>query len=342
MRNSRTALAIVAVVAFSAWCKAQTPAQSGSGRAGTTEERALALFQQGRALLQSGHPAEACLAFESSRALSPTIGTLLNLGLCHRALGRLATALQFFRKAEALSAENGDGERQARAASDAEELQRLVGTLMVRVVDTDLELRVVVDGLVLERSKWGMAVPMDAGPHEVHASSTALRSFQQAVVVHDGAPSFVIVTTVPPSAGEPPPIARTNAPQSVGASKEGAASPGTTTPPTRVAAYVIAGAGVASLGVGLAFGLAAWANYSAAEAACPSHKGCLTPDASGHYDTAVTDATVANVASIAGLAALGAGVALYFVHGESRSDSAPHVALVAAPHGAAAGITGSF
>lgn len=64
-------------------------------------------FEQGRKLLEENRPAEACASFETSIREDPTApGTLLNLGLCHELLGHLATALEWFRKAQFRAAES--------------------------------------------------------------------------------------------------------------------------------------------------------------------------------------------------------------------------------------------
>jgi hypothetical protein len=65
-------------------------------------------FLEGRELLDAGQFAAACAKFETSLEQDPTApGTLLNLGLCNERLGKTATALQWFRKAQFRAAETG-------------------------------------------------------------------------------------------------------------------------------------------------------------------------------------------------------------------------------------------
>ncbi|HUS33492.1 MAG TPA: hypothetical protein VMZ53_33550 [Kofleriaceae bacterium] len=67
---------------------------------------AVKAFDDGRRLLEEGKPGEACARFEESIKLDPDApGTLLNLGLCNQRLGRTATALGWFRKAQFRAAE---------------------------------------------------------------------------------------------------------------------------------------------------------------------------------------------------------------------------------------------
>jgi hypothetical protein len=77
-------------------------------------------FSQGREQLEAGQFAEACASFETSLKEDPNApGTLLNLGLCNERLGKTATALGWFRKAQFRSAETGmtDYEEAAKAST---------------------------------------------------------------------------------------------------------------------------------------------------------------------------------------------------------------------------------
>lgn len=70
------------------------------------EPPAVKAFEEGRTLLELGKNAEACVLFQQSIDLDPDApGTLLNLGLCNARLGKTATALAWFRKAQFRAAE---------------------------------------------------------------------------------------------------------------------------------------------------------------------------------------------------------------------------------------------
>lgn len=67
---------------------------------------AVKAFEEGRKLLELGKNGEACVFFQQSIDLDPDApGTLLNLGLCNERLGKTATALTWFRKAQFRAAE---------------------------------------------------------------------------------------------------------------------------------------------------------------------------------------------------------------------------------------------
>lgn len=89
-------------------------------------------FQEGRALLEAGQFAEACAKFETSLKADPSApGTLLNLGLCNERLGKTATALQWFRKAQFRSAETGMTDYEEAAKTETISLAVRVPTLRI-------------------------------------------------------------------------------------------------------------------------------------------------------------------------------------------------------------------
>src|SRR6185369_13063392 len=70
---------------------------SGAARAETDIEKAARLFKEGRAAMTAGDHATACPKFSEAQRLDPGAGTLLNLGLCEEALGKLASAHEHLR-----------------------------------------------------------------------------------------------------------------------------------------------------------------------------------------------------------------------------------------------------
>jgi tetratricopeptide (TPR) repeat protein len=91
------------------------------------EPPAVKAFDEGRKLLEEGKPGEACAKFEQSIELDPDApGTLLNLGLCNQRLGRTATALGWFRKAQFRAAETKKTEYEEAAVKETVLLAELV------------------------------------------------------------------------------------------------------------------------------------------------------------------------------------------------------------------------
>lgn len=315
---------------------ARAEPSSPDGDPGETEKarEARTAFDHGRALLDEGRPEEACAAFAESHRMVPTVATLLNLGVCHRRSGRFATAYGFFQKAEAAAALNGDGERVATAERDGAEARALAGTLTFRSagpVSDDVE--VWLDGSLVPRSSWPTRTPLDAGEHgvEVRLRGRIIQVVHISVV--DGVPATVDLTPPPaPSGALPkrtvPALSRVPAPAP--------------SRPVPIGSYIAAGVGFASLGVGLAFGLAAWGKYTAAETECPTHR-CASTHARDLYDSAQGNATVANVAAGIGAASLVTGFVIYFAHGRD-TERRPDMAIVTTSMsgGAGASLRGDF
>jgi hypothetical protein len=323
--------------------KPSAPEELSGAAAGTSDaERARSLFDQGRKLLEQNRTAEACALFARSQALESTIAALLNLGLCERQRGRLATALAYFKLAARASDEEGDGERAAKATSDAEEVARLAGTLSIRsVARTTGDTECLVDGVAVPRSTWSIPMPLDSGDHRVEVRRKAGVVATTVVVISDGSAT---VYEIPPAYDELP-----GASPSPSLLRKAAPGPrGVTSAPKPqhrlpVASYVAGGFGIASLGVALGFGAAAWAKYSEAEAQCTPDHHCSSRAPLSLYDSAVDDARVANIAAAVGGVALAAGVVFYFVYGRDRENPVPiRVSTGWVPGGGAAALRGAF
>ncbi|NVB81025.1 MAG: tetratricopeptide repeat protein [Kofleriaceae bacterium] len=134
-----TIRAIAIVVGLCAVASAQpspreTPPTNPSDEPPAVEDETPAqrAFAEGRKLLEENRPAEACAAFETSIREEPDApGTLLNLGLCHERLGNIATALQWFRKAQFRAAESHKDEYEAAAKERTAALASKVPTIRV-------------------------------------------------------------------------------------------------------------------------------------------------------------------------------------------------------------------
>ena len=96
---------------------------SGIARSQTRDEAlAQALFEEGRHHVAEGRIQEGCAALARSEAIDPSAGTLLNLALCHEAMGRVDLAEDEFETSLAIA--NVD-RREDRAQIAREHLARL-------------------------------------------------------------------------------------------------------------------------------------------------------------------------------------------------------------------------
>lgn len=142
------------------------------------------LFEDGRALLQQGKAAEACAKFEAALELDADApGVVLNLGLCNVQQHKVATALAWFRKAQAFPDVATVAQQQVTTLSS------LVPTIRI---DAPATAKVSIDGVVVtNRTK----LEIDAGHHVADVDGTAQPfdvtddpSHTQVVTLHGMAP----------------------------------------------------------------------------------------------------------------------------------------------------------
>lgn len=243
---------VVFVVALTGAAIAQVPADgSGSGSDATPAPApapAEQLFVEGRALLESS-PAEACTKFEQSIALDPeAAGTLLNLGLCNERLGKTASALQWFRKAQFRAAETGMADYEAVAKNS---------TFMLAVRVPVLRITVKAPGSVFVDDKQVAAIDLgkievDPGVHvvELRGSTQPIRT---EITVKDGDKRDVVLEPPPPPLAPPPPPP----PRVLADIDRGA--------PRRRLAYITGAAGLAMWGGSIAVSLVARNRHDGSE-----------------------------------------------------------------------------
>jgi hypothetical protein len=264
-----------------------------------------ALFIEGRQLLEQGRTELACERLIRSQQLAPTIGTLLNLGLCHRRLGRLASARHWYQAAELLARTAGDSERMQLAHAEASGLEAVVSKLTLAITDRgDAGLEVSVDGLQQARDRWGLPLELDAGEHEILAQAPGKIAWRERVVMRDGLNRLVTV---------PPLVLRSEQPASRRAPRPAEALepvPSDTSGDTqRTAAYSLGGLGVAGTGLGVLFMILARNRFDDSESHCTRFDVCdpagveLRRQAQAHA-TRATVATGIGIAALVGAAAL--------------------------------------
>jgi tetratricopeptide (TPR) repeat protein len=124
-----------------------------------------AIFVEGRRLMGAGRPAEACEKFgEAYKADPDAVGTLLNLGLCNEQIGKLATAAEWFRKAEKKGAEVNLPEAVDQAKQHLEGISTKIPKLDIVIDPANPKAVVKLDGKTITTLK---AVEVDPGRHTV-------------------------------------------------------------------------------------------------------------------------------------------------------------------------------
>lgn len=269
------------------------------------EAAAQALFLQAREAMAKGDYAKACPMLEESFRLVPGTGTKFNLGDCYEKVGLTARAWASFRDAAAASRLAGQKERESAAKERATRLEDKLCRLTIEVTPQQ-GLAVSRDGDVVGTGQWGIALPVDPGPHAVEAKAPAMQpwstSFTMSSCPATKSVAVPTLTPVPPSPAEPigpPPLEKP-------AESRGAGPKPPARNPTRAVVTVSSlGLGVVGLGLGSYFGLRALSlrDQSNQDGRCDSSgcddRGIALRDDSRSFGTAATIAFISGAALIA-------------------------------------------
>lgn len=173
------------------------PAQTPPNQPPAAEETApaeptpaMVAFTEGRALLEAGDFTGACAKFTVSIQADPDApGTLLNLGLCNEKLGKTATALAWYRKAQFRSAETSMADYEAAAKRQTFALAPTVPTLRI---DAAAGATVLLDGTPVsdvDRAR----IELDPGSHVIEVGRE-----RRTITVKDGDKTTLDLRPPPP------------------------------------------------------------------------------------------------------------------------------------------------
>ncbi len=271
---------------------------SGAFAQGGGAAAAEVLFREGIELRRAGQTAEACEKFEESQRLDPAAGTLLNLGDCREAEGKLASAWALFEDARKTAVSDVVREE---AASRASSVQERLTYLRIEVKDPVPEQVIRYGEVTLGRAAYGARVPVDPGEVTVSASAPGYVTWTTQVKAEQGTLRVSVPALVPVAVEPVPPEAP---------------------PPRSVVPWVLGASGVATLGVGLALGLVSKGHYDTAEGLCPRHEGC-SDETMNEWNKANTLATTSTILVPIGALALTGGVVWWLLQdGEEKSAAA--------------------
>jgi len=313
----------------------------------TPEDRALAavLFQRARALVQDGHQEDACPLFEESERLDPGGGTLLNLALCHEAIGKTGSAWGELLEARALARHDDNQERLDIAESHLDALTPKLANLVVEVPEAAriAGLEIVRDERPLSMNAWGIAAPVDPGKHLIRASAPGHEAWSIEVEVKPGPSELSVPIPIlaekqvePPRLPAEPPKPAPHIPDDrqppIDAKK---------TPTLVWAGIGIGSVGIASLAVGTASGIAAILKRRASEKEAPTCDPGCSQHAVDLNDQAIAAADVSTATFVVGGVLSATGLALLIAGLESKKPTVGHsLSFAIGPTGAA--IRGSF
>lgn len=308
-------------------------------RADTSSENAAlaeTLFRDGKELMAEKRFDLACPKLAESNRLDPATGTLLALALCHEGGGLLATAWVEFTDVLAATADTRP-DRALVARDHIAQIEPTLSRLTVTVpaaVAAIPGLEVLRDGVPLDRSAWGVAAPVDGGPHAIVARAPGRR---------DWSAQLSVATARQRSVVEVPPLAPESAPPA-GATAVAAATPppeASSKPATFAWGIGVAALGVVGLGTGAYFGFTAISDIHSAKAQCPAAPACASPTPVNTNAEGMRDATIADAALGVGVAASAVGLFLILT-GRPRATEALHVSPSLARSGGGLDVAGEF
>ena len=323
-RRSRAFLSASVVAVFAGLCLAGAPARAQDAQ---TQAMGRSLFNEAVALFNKGDYESACLKFEASLKAFPGIGTRGKLAECYEKAGRVASAWQTYREVAQLATKGGDPTREQVAAERAKALEPRLSyvTVVIPPVNDVPGLVVKRNGRELERSKLGIADPIDPGSVIFDLSAPGKKQLRKIVTENERARITFEVPAISPEDAQ-----HVIAPVDVAP----APAPTTEPPPSYVQSdppqwqkpvgIVAMGLGVVGLGVGTVFGLSASSTYDGAFDNGGCNRGDNTCDRAGQekIDDARSKATLSTVFFIAGGVFAASGIVL-FLTAPSSSPSRP-------------------
>ena len=274
--------------------------------------------------MQDGKYADACPKFAEARRLKPdATPALIGLAQCYDKLGKTASAWSKYRELSVDLKNQGEAAKAETASKRAEELEKLLSTLLIKPQGADTPgLIVRLDREEVAAALLGTAVKVDPGPHVIEATAPGYNVWQTTVTI--GAQNDAQTVAVPALVALPTPK---NA--------------------LRPAAFAALGVGGAGLVVGGVLGGLALRAKGALQTDCPGGV-CTTAAAQGERSSAAARALGSTVGLSVGGAFVAAGVALLVVslRAPARRDAAaaPKTSLVPSfgPGGAGLDLVGVF
>lgn len=195
--------------------------------------------------MAAGNYDVACARLRDSDRLDPAVGTRFNLADCEERRGRLATAWSLFRGV--LGELGAEDDRRPIALQRAAALEpRLPYLTLQRVAETPPGARMRLDGTELGEGSFGVALPLDPGPHELVLLAEGREEPRRFTLV-EGQRSALPVRFSPVREEAPP-------------TSDGSGR--------RTAAYVLGGVGVAGALTGIVAGIVTLSKKSTANDHC--------------------------------------------------------------------------
>ncbi|MDB4994102.1 MAG: hypothetical protein JWM74_1534 [Myxococcaceae bacterium] len=284
------------------------------------------LFQQGVQLSNRGETKIACEKFTASYKLDPAPGTLFNLAGCHEKEGRLTLARGEFNELVTRATAAGKADKAQVARERADAIEKRLPKIALTFTAASNATEIIVDGQPLAKDAWQKPVATDPGNHAIEFRAAGKTSATRNVTLAGEGTSTPVDV---PKLVDPNAPAEPVAPV---AGKEPASSH--VEPPAeapsgggkRTLGFIVGGAGLAVLGVGVVFGVTALSQKSDADAACGGSGNACTNEASrstaqGKLEDARTSGLISTIGVGVGVVAVGVGAYLVFTGGAKSAST---------------------
>lgn len=183
-------------------------AASAQPKEPTPREKAATLFVEGRTLMERSQTEAACVKFEQALAIDPVaVGIMLNLGLCYEKLGKFASSLKWFRKAQFTAAETRQPEYENEAKRHTIELAVRVATVKLDMTAASDNVEIRIDGTRIAPADYAR-VEVDRGRHTLEARAPGKQPHTQTFEVATRQAETLVIpalTTLQESAPAGPP-----------------------------------------------------------------------------------------------------------------------------------------
>jgi hypothetical protein len=297
---------------------------SAADAATPDEERAEALFREGKTEYDAGRFDVACAKLAESDALDPAVGTLGMLAACEEKRGHIGQALTAYREV-ARRAGAADDPRGAFAERRAASLDPRVPRV---VVEAPAGVRVLIDGKEVTARGTQQPLRPDPGDVVVEATRPDGSRWAHSYDLPEGAAIVVVI----PELGSDPARPQPEPPRD---HEEGGGPP--------VGAVLLGGVGVVGLGLMSGFGISAASRNARSEdlqRTCEAGDAAACASGEDERDAASSAATVATVSFGVGATCLAAGALWWFL---DRPAKAPSTAtVVVGPGDVGLGLARSF
>ena len=154
------------------------------------------LFRKAKDLMKAGKIHEACEKLAASYQLDPTLGTLLNLAVCHDKEGLTASAWTEYSEAAAKASRAGQKDRESFARAQAKTLEPKLLYVTIKVLEAVDGITVTLDGHRLVSASWDTSLAVDPGEHKVEATAPGRKGWAQSFSASPEKPSYVVQVPV--------------------------------------------------------------------------------------------------------------------------------------------------